>query len=166
MKERRRMDYTTKIGDWPTEVHINYQCPCGCNAGLIYDGDSKATELGQCCCGRLLWAGDAADQMIGVFYEEGVEYKLDVGSVTLPWGDKVTVALAAPAKVLAAEAAAGIGAPAAAGAVTDMICGMQVVPETAAGSSVYKGETFYFCSAACKQRFDAAPERYATGGSR
>jgi len=30
----------------------------------------------------------------------------------------------------------------------------------AAGSSVYKGKTYYFCCSSCKPTFDAAPTRY------
>jgi Cu+-exporting ATPase len=39
----------------------------------------------------------------------------------------------------------------------DPVCGMDVDPEKAAGKSVYKGETLYFCSSNCKKRFDADP---------
>ncbi len=42
----------------------------------------------------------------------------------------------------------------------DPVCGMTVVPESAAGQSEFNGKTFYFCSQACKQRFDAEPVRY------
>ena len=44
-------------------------------------------------------------------------------------------------------------------AVKDPVCGMDVAPESAAGTSAYAGHTFYFCSPACKERFDAAPGR-------
>ncbi|HEY8550813.1 MAG TPA: YHS domain-containing protein [Vicinamibacterales bacterium] len=44
---------------------------------------------------------------------------------------------------------------------TDPVCGMQVDPANAAGSSTYKGQTFYFCSKACKSKFDANPKEYA-----
>lgn len=43
----------------------------------------------------------------------------------------------------------------------DVICGMQVDPATAAGKSEYNGKTYYFCSGFCKQKFDAAPAKYA-----
>jgi Cu+-exporting ATPase len=46
----------------------------------------------------------------------------------------------------------------------DPVCGMTVDPAKAAGTSTYKGETFYFCNAGCKQRFDADPQRYAPAG--
>jgi YHS domain-containing protein len=38
---------------------------------------------------------------------------------------------------------------------TDPICGMIVDPNRAAGRSERDGKTYYFCSAACKGRFDA-----------
>lgn len=44
--------------------------------------------------------------------------------------------------------------------VKDVVCGMDVKPETAAGKSEYQGQTYYFCSASCKQQFDQAPEQY------
>ncbi|MBI5682386.1 MAG: heavy metal translocating P-type ATPase [Deltaproteobacteria bacterium] len=42
----------------------------------------------------------------------------------------------------------------------DPICGMDVEPKKAAGSSVYKGETIYFCSLHCKKKFDADADAY------
>ena len=39
----------------------------------------------------------------------------------------------------------------------DPVCGMQVDPQKAAGTSEYQGKTYYFCSPACKERFDADP---------
>ncbi len=43
----------------------------------------------------------------------------------------------------------------------DVICGMQVDPKKAAGSSEYQGKTYYFCSLSCKRKFDQNPEQYA-----
>lgn len=42
----------------------------------------------------------------------------------------------------------------------DPVCGMSVNPDSAAGSVEYKGETFYFCSNHCRQKFQDAPEKY------
>lgn len=42
----------------------------------------------------------------------------------------------------------------------DVVCGMQVDPTKAAGSSEYDGKTYYFCSKACKIKFDANPTQY------
>jgi Cu+-exporting ATPase len=36
----------------------------------------------------------------------------------------------------------------------DPVCGMEVDPATAAGSSEHEGQTYYFCSTGCKRRFD------------
>ncbi len=44
---------------------------------------------------------------------------------------------------------------------TDPICNMTIDSQTAAGTSEYKGTTYYFCSAGCKQKFDADPVKYA-----
>lgn len=42
----------------------------------------------------------------------------------------------------------------------DPVCGMDVDPQTAAGKSEYKGQTYYFCSLGCKASFDKEPEKY------
>ena len=41
--------------------------------------------------------------------------------------------------------------------MTDPVCGMQVDPAKAAGTSQYQGQTYYFCSKGCKTKFDANP---------
>lgn len=45
----------------------------------------------------------------------------------------------------------------------DPVCGMMVDEEKAAGTSEYKGKTYYFCSPGCKVAFDKDPERYLSG---
>ncbi len=45
--------------------------------------------------------------------------------------------------------------------IKDPVCGMDVDPEKAAGSSDYNGKVTYFCSSKCKTRFDADPAAYA-----
>ncbi len=42
----------------------------------------------------------------------------------------------------------------------DPVCGMQVDPATAAGTSEYQGQTYYFCATGCKAKFDANPGQY------
>lgn len=42
----------------------------------------------------------------------------------------------------------------------DPVCGMEVEESEAAGQSEHEGRTYYFCSTACKDRFDASPEDY------
>ena len=43
----------------------------------------------------------------------------------------------------------------------DVVCGMDVDPAKAAATSEYKGKTYYFCAKACKNKFDAEPQKYA-----
>lgn len=42
----------------------------------------------------------------------------------------------------------------------DPVCGMDVDPASAAGSSEYKGKTYYFCAMSCKKSFEEDPEKY------
>ena len=44
--------------------------------------------------------------------------------------------------------------------VKDPVCGMDSDPATAAGTSEYKEQTYYFCSPGCKKAFDKDPEMY------
>ncbi len=44
--------------------------------------------------------------------------------------------------------------------VKDPVCRMTIDAEKAAGKSEYKGETYYFCSPACKQKFDQNPASF------
>ncbi len=42
----------------------------------------------------------------------------------------------------------------------DPVCGMSVDPEHAEYRSFQEGETYYFCSAGCKETFDKEPGKY------
>lgn len=42
----------------------------------------------------------------------------------------------------------------------DVVCGMQVDPAKSAGTSQHGGKTYYFCSKACKAKFEANPSKY------
>lgn len=42
----------------------------------------------------------------------------------------------------------------------DPVCGMEVNEAEAAGVTVYKGITYFFCAPICKKDFDKDPERY------
>jgi len=44
--------------------------------------------------------------------------------------------------------------------VKDPVCGMSVEPEEAAGKTEHKGETYYFCSEKCLQKFEKEPTAY------
>lgn len=53
--------------------------------------------------------------------------------------------------------------------VKDPVCGMDVDPEHDRGQSQFKGQTYHFCGANCKEKFDSNPAQYsgktATGKS-
>jgi nitroreductase/YHS domain-containing protein len=42
----------------------------------------------------------------------------------------------------------------------DPVCEMEVETATAAATSVYQGQTYYFCAPGCKVAFDEDPQRY------
>ena len=48
----------------------------------------------------------------------------------------------------------------------DPVCGMSVETERAEYRSFQKGETYYFCSAGCKETFDKDPARYIAGAKK
>ena len=47
------------------------------------------------------------------------------------------------------------------GMATDPVCKMKVDENKAAATSEYNGKTYYFCAKACKNKFDADPQKYA-----
>jgi len=44
--------------------------------------------------------------------------------------------------------------------VIDPVCGMSILPSDAVGRVTHRGETYYFCSPSCLDKFQAAPEAY------
>lgn len=42
----------------------------------------------------------------------------------------------------------------------DPVCHMEVDEKTAAATSEYQGQKYYFCSLGCKKAFDQDPEKY------
>lgn len=44
--------------------------------------------------------------------------------------------------------------------VKDPVCGMTIAPEEAFGKSDFQGETFYFCSSGCREKFAANPAQF------
>jgi Cu+-exporting ATPase len=44
----------------------------------------------------------------------------------------------------------------------DPVCGMKVDPEATAHHATFQGAAFHFCSAGCRAKFEAEPERYAS----
>ena len=49
--------------------------------------------------------------------------------------------------------------------VKDPVCGMTIEEQKAAGTSVYEGTTYRFCSTACKEKFDKNPGAYVVPGT-
>lgn len=47
--------------------------------------------------------------------------------------------------------------------IKDPVCGMDVDPATAKHHAHHQGADFHFCSAGCKTKFEADPERYLSG---
>ena len=43
---------------------------------------------------------------------------------------------------------------------TDPVCGMTVDEKSSAGTFVYAGTTYYFCSSHCLEKFKANPEQF------
>jgi Cu+-exporting ATPase len=54
----------------------------------------------------------------------------------------------------------GDGDKAAAATAIDPVCGMSVDPAAAKHRVAYKGQDYFFCSARCRRRFDAGPEKF------
>ncbi len=50
-------------------------------------------------------------------------------------------------------------------AVKDPVCGMDIEAATAAGRTEYQGQTYYFCNANCKKKFDINPAQYLGTGA-
>ncbi len=48
--------------------------------------------------------------------------------------------------------------------VKDVVCGMDVDPDSAPAKSDYQGTTYYFCAVGCKQDFDANPQKFLGNG--
>lgn len=44
--------------------------------------------------------------------------------------------------------------------VKDPVCGMTIDPGTAFVTREHEGQTFYFCSQECVNKFDADPHKY------
>ena len=49
--------------------------------------------------------------------------------------------------------------------VKDVVCGMDVDPDSPAATSEYQGTTYYFCAEGCKQDFDGDRQKYLGGGA-
>jgi copper chaperone CopZ len=75
---------------------LNYSCPCGCTAGFAFNrGDSDQHAEG-CCCGREMLAAPAnAEERLKAGLKGG-DYRFDVQTVEMPWGQPMQAAIAIP----------------------------------------------------------------------
>ncbi|MEA2976553.1 MAG: P-type Cu+ transporter, partial [Alphaproteobacteria bacterium] len=64
-----------------------------------------------------------------------------------------------------AAASEGHDAPPSSGAKTaiDPVCGMTVDPHATAHRAEHQGHPYYFCSAGCRSKFVADPQKYLGG---
>src|SRR5437867_8103485 len=50
--------------------------------------------------------------------------------------------------------------------IKDLVCGMAVDPATAKQRRAHGGQTYYFCSQHCAEKFEAAPEKFLQAPAR
>jgi copper chaperone CopZ len=75
---------------------LNYSCPCGCTAGFALDRSDADQQAEGCCCGReLLVAPANAEERLKAGVNGG-DYRFDVQTVELPWGQPMLAAIAIP----------------------------------------------------------------------
>lgn len=92
-------------GEWQPEyrvaetgagANVNYDCPCGCDAGFAFDRSVAEQDRNSCCCGRLILVGPDAEQRLLASLDDASAYSMDVRDVPMPWGQPAQVALAIP----------------------------------------------------------------------
>ncbi len=77
---------------------VNYACPCGCDAGFAFDRTQADQHAEGCCCGpQLLVSSSGAEGSLRTGLE-GDAYRIDVQTVTMPWGQPMEAAIAIPAE--------------------------------------------------------------------
>lgn len=135
---------------------VNYECPCGCNAGFAFDRSVMDKAPESCCCGRTILVGVSPREPLLAFLPMSDIYSLDEQTVEMPWGQVLSVVLATPPDADHGANAGGElgGSQAPAGTVHDPVCHMDIAPATAAATTDYQGSTYYFCSRGCKVDFD------------
>lgn len=77
-------------------ANINYDCYCGCDAGFALDRSRADQPTESCCCGNHILVGPDAARRISAKVEDADRYRVDVQTVTMPWGQPLEVALAIP----------------------------------------------------------------------
>jgi hypothetical protein len=75
---------------------VNYNCPCGCDAGFAYNRSTADQAPESCCCGRQILVGERAHGRLQTALPDAAQYAFDVQTVAMPWGQSMEVALATP----------------------------------------------------------------------
>lgn len=76
-------------------ANVNYDCYCGCDAGFALDRSRTDQVAESCCCGNRIVVGLGAAERVRQGLESAA-FRIDVQSVTMPWGQPLDVALAIP----------------------------------------------------------------------
>lgn len=77
-------------------ANVNYDCYCGCDAGFALDRSQADPATESCCCGNHILVGAGAGARIVGKLEDVAAFRVDVQTVTMPWGQPLEVALAIP----------------------------------------------------------------------
>ena len=77
-------------------ANVNYDCYCGCDAGFALDRSQADQPPESCCCGNQILVDPGAGERITPRLDEAERYRIDVQTVTMPWGQRMDVALAIP----------------------------------------------------------------------
>jgi hypothetical protein len=125
-----------------------------------YYGGRIAARLVAIMFGTIVVAALAVD---GIFSALGLvpEHRPSIDSVT---ERAITLNYTAVLNVLFLFVALGLFALTLRRGVKDPVCGMTVDRHATSHRSVHDGVTYYFCSAHCKNRFDADPGQYIAAG--
>ncbi|MFA7249719.1 MAG: heavy-metal-associated domain-containing protein [Dehalococcoidia bacterium] len=79
-------------------ANVNYDCYCGCDAGFALDRSRADPPPESCCCGNVILVGRGAGAALPPKLETPGRFRLDVRSITMPWGQPMEVALAVPSE--------------------------------------------------------------------
>lgn len=143
---------------------VNYQCPCGCDAGFAFDRSVTDQAPESCCCGRTILVGVSPREPLLAFLPMPATYNLDEQAVGMPWGQILSVVLATPPEADHGANAEGDVARGEApdATVHDPVCHMDIAPATAVATTDHEGSTYHFCSRGCKVDFLENPAAVLT----
>lgn len=75
---------------------LNYSCPCGCTAGFALDRSVGDQHAEGCCCGREMLVAPANAEARLKAGLSGGDYRFDLQTVEMPWGQPMQAAIAIP----------------------------------------------------------------------